>query len=241
MLCRSAVNPNNVESHSRLAGHHFANKESRAVVEDLAKGCHFGDREGRLPDVGPFGKLPAIPCFAGVQAHQCPQCGRLYIDMATVRRHFNKSHGSRAGVAFAQTAAQYLFQGKYGVLFAIQEVCSPQSDTTISKSATIGQALQARLAQALHDEFSGDWNAKDTWSYLKDVPWHHVLEANHDRYTVSDLKVFVTIPPIHTVEATGTLGKALALASQSFILGAERDVKQCDYRLRQWLGSDSNK
>lgn len=240
MLCKSAVSPKNVESHSKLAGHRFANKEARTVIEGLSKDCHFGEREGRLPDVGPFGKLPSIPYFGTLEAYQCPQCGRLYVDTATVRRHFNKCHGSRAGVTYARTLGQYLFRGKYGVIFAVKSAVSSEPNLAISASATIGQTLQSRLAQALHDEFASDWNAKDTWSYLKDVLWHHVLEANHDRYTVSDLKTFVTIPPIHTEEATGTLAKALALAVQGLILKFEGGVKECDYRLRQWLGSDSD-
>jgi uncharacterized C2H2 Zn-finger protein len=204
----------------------------------MEEGCVFGEREGRLPHVA--GGLPALAGFETVTGHQCPACDRISEDSESIRRHFNKAHGSRAGISFPTVRAQYLFKRRYGVMFALNSMESSERHKESNQLADIGQRMQSKMAQILHDEYTTDWAGKDTWQYLKEVPWDTVLQANHDRFTVADLKGFVNIPRIHTIEAQGTLARNLALAVEHLFLGAEASVRRADYRLRQWLGSDSD-
>lgn len=237
-ICNTAVNPGSAAAHSsKTVGHTFVNQAARSVIREMAEGCVFGDREGRLPCV--VGGLPPLAGFETVTGYQCPICDRISEDGDSVRRHFNKAHGSRAGVCFPKVRAQYLFKGRYGVLFALNAFDATDQLGDSSELANIGQRMQAKMAQILHDEYTTDWMGKDTWQYLKDVPWDAVLQANHDRFTVAELKSFVNIPRIHTIEAQGTLARNLALSVEHYFLRAEASVRGADYRFRQWIGSDS--
>lgn len=239
-ICNTAVSPSNAGGHSdKTPGHTFVNKAARKTIHEMAKDCEFEEREGRLPQVGKGGGLTPLAEFETTTGYQCPACDRISHDPDSIRRHFNKAHGSRTGVTFAKVRAQFLFKGRYGVMFALNIRDTPARIEDFPCSFEIGEALQMEIAQALHDEHSADWTAKDTWKYLQDVPWHTVLESNHDRYTVADLKTFVTIPRIHTSDAAGTLARSLAIAVEALFLGVEGDIRGADYRLRQWLGSDT--
>lgn len=238
-ICNTAVSSNNAAAHSgKNAGHAFVNRAARAVIRGMEEDNVFGEREGRLSRA--VGGLPPLAGFETVTGYQCSACDRISEDADSIRRHFNKAHGSRAGIDFPQVRAQYLFKGRYGVMFALDSTNKPDPKEDAKQVAEIAQKTQTRMAQLLHDEFTTDWTGKDTWQYLQDVPWHTVLQANHDRFTVGELKSFVNIPRIHTVEAQGTLARSLALAVEHFFLGAETSVRGADYRLRQWVGSESN-
>lgn len=237
--CGTAVSPRNIESHSvRSEGHEFVKKEDRAVIQSLCKLCSFGEREGRLPDVGPMGRLPRIQQFDIIQAVQCPICGRLYAYEDSAKRHYNDAHGSRVGQTFNRIDAQYLFKGQFGVMFAIEE-----STCLIRKAQPetwdIGLQMQNRIARSLLKDYSTDWSSKDSWGYLKDVPWHLVVEANLENHTVSELKTLVTIPAANTLEARGTLARQIDLGVQHWVSNLESDVRRADFRIKQWLATGS--
>ncbi|KAJ9110611.1 hypothetical protein QFC19_001440 [Naganishia cerealis] len=243
MVCKSGVTPDNVKSHcERNAGHEYVRKEDRDFIQQLAGDCRFGDREGRLPEVAVSGTLPPLEGFETFLAYQCPTCGKLYKELRSIQRHFSGKHRPELTPTFRQVPAQYLFKGKYGILFAVDpRNDSIPVDSLPAATARIAQNLQFEIAQKLHDEHSANWTDKDAWPYLRDVPWHEVLEANHENFTVSQLKSFITIPPIHTTEANGTLAKALALAVENVVFSLEKDVEKADYQAMQWLGSDSGR
>lgn len=237
--CRSAVSPTNIESHSvRSEGHEFVKKEDRAIIQELREPCSFGEREGRLPDVGPMGQLPRIEQFDTFQAVRCPTCGRLHANEDTAKRHFNDAHGSRVGQKFDRVEAQYLFKGQFGVIFAVEELkdAKPKEQP---EAWDIGVQMQNRIARSLFKEYSADWTSKDSWAYLKDVPWHLVVETNLENHTVSELKTLVTIPPANTIEARGTLARQIDLGVQHWVTKLESDVQRADFRIKQWLATES--
>jgi hypothetical protein len=239
LSCRTAVSPTNIESHSvRTEGHEFVKKEDRAVIQSLRQPCSFGEREGRLPDVGPMGRLPPIAQFEIVQAVQCPTCGKLYGNEDSAKRHYNDAHGSRIGQKFNRIDAQYLFKGQFGVMFAVQE-SRDSGRKPEPESCDIGLKMQTRIAHSLFKNYAADWSTKDAWAYLKDVPWHLVVEANLEHHTVSELKLLVTIPAVNSVEARGSLGKQMGLGVQPWVSNLEAEVQRADFRIKQWLATES--
>jgi hypothetical protein len=219
--------------------HGFVNKAARRIIQGLGESCRFGDREGRLPLDEEKRGLPPLPGCSTVEGYHCPACERISENLYSIRRHYNEKHGSRSGLTFRKVRAQHLFKGRFGVMFAVEPPEDREFDDHATSSEDIGQALQMEISQALHDEYGADWKGKDSWGYLKDVPWHSVLEAIHARFSVAELNTFITIPRIHTKEAQGTLARNLALAVEHMFKQAESGVRVVDDRLRQWLGSDT--
>lgn len=239
--CRAAVSPGSLEMHSKIPGHTFAVEEVRKFVNELAEGCVFGDREGRVPLLKPDEKLVAWPYLNGGNAYRCPECSRCYEKMDSVKRHHRQKHGNTSVATFEKVRCQELFkgQGRSRVWVPIEGDEESMETDIGSEVATLAQAMQLQLAQHLQGAFQVDWKVKDAWAYLKVVPWHTVLEANQDEYETAELRAMVTIPPMYSEEARNTFPAKLAIFIQKWILGWEWDVRQADYRLKQLLGADS--
>lgn len=239
-ICRSAVSPASLKDHSTSDDRHdFAQKQITEFVNELASGCRFGDREGRLPVRGVGEKMPRLELLDDVMALQCPCCDKLYVEVESMKRHCRKKHGGSSGKTYDRILCQYLFKGKAGVVFPVAEAAEPDAADDSSNAAVIAQELQSRIAEYLQKGFKADWTTKDAWPYLKDVPWHHVVTANEGVFEVPDLRMMVTIPPMHTQQAKETWPGRLAKMVQELVLSLEAGVRDADYRLKQLLGTGS--
>jgi uncharacterized C2H2 Zn-finger protein len=239
VLCKTAVSPGSVEAHCTSHDtQDTVGRKDKVAIEELLQGCQFGERDGRLPDLAVIPCLPPIQLFDTVNAFQCPSCVKLYDDESSAKRHFNKAHGSRVGKEFIKVPAQYLFRGHYSVMFPVTQ----ESKATLTEdiSQRIGLDLQAHMSKSLQDAYKADWSAKDAWPYLKDVPWHLVLEANIDKFTIAELKTLVSIPGLHLRGSRGSLATHIALAVERWVFGMEIEVRSSDYRLRRYIGSDQS-
>lgn len=242
LRCHTGVMPSNLKTHShRTENHDFAQKHVVAFVADLATGCEFGEKGGRLPDVGPFDKLPALPHLAQCEAYQCGGCGKLYKNKESLKRSCRKECDKGEKEILESVQCQYLFKGRSPVLFVIEEPLAENEVDPANACAMLAQRLQLQLAKALEESGRADWDAKDAWPYLKEVPWHLVITANQDEFDVDEMRAMVYIPSVHTKAARGTVATKLAALVEKAILGMETDVRQADYRLKQLLGAESDR
>ncbi|GHJ84513.1 hypothetical protein NliqN6_0915 [Naganishia liquefaciens] len=208
---------------------------------DLAKDCHFGEREGRVPALEPEETLPAWPYLDTDNAYRCPGCSKCYVKLKSVQRHFQKIHGKTTRVHFDKVKCQELFKGigRDGVWVPVDEGEVESERGAGGEVAVIAQNLQMQLAQHLQSAFTVNWTAKDAWPYLKAVPWHTVVEANQDRYELEELRRMVSIPKLNSEGARNCFPAQLAVFVERWVLSLETEVRQADYRLKQLLGSDS--
>ena len=237
--CHSAVSPGMLKFHSCKPGHDFAQEGAVKLVTELTKDCSFGDREGRVPKLALGERLPPSAHLESGYAYQCPDCGKLYGERESVKRHNRKVHGEAVKVVIEKVRSQQLFTGRSGVWVPITEATEDQVIKADDQCAVIADRMQMRLAQFLQVNFKPEWTAKDAWPYLKAVPWHLIVEANQDQYEIEGLRAMVTIPPMYTAAARGTFPSKLAILVQDWVLGLEGDVRGADYRLKQWLGTEN--
>lgn len=239
LKCRTTLSAGGLKRHSSsFKSHDLARDELTTFVDKLAEGCPYGEREGRLPRVDIDGKLPPLPYLDKVFAYPYPGCDRHYEQLESLKRHWRKAHTGARALPSKPVHCQILIKGKYGLMFEIDDEAPTEPKSAVISAASIGQQIQLELARVLQDKFRSNWESKDTWPYLRDVPWHLVLENNCDRFDIEQLKAMVTIPPIHMVAARGTLATSLAVLVEATIGELETNVLRASYTMKLLIGAE---